>query len=160
MYCPSCGTELVQEMSYCNRCGANLKPVLNQAGVPSTRLVGATWAISVAVAAITLGGFAMVFTLIMALVSRGVRFTEAGMALIFAALMIILAIDWLLIRQLSRVIGKSQSSGDTDEKASKGNLTEKPVAQLGAPRDAPVSSVTENTTRAFEPVYRERDTQR
>ena len=27
MYCPSCGATLIQEMNYCNRCGANLNVI-------------------------------------------------------------------------------------------------------------------------------------
>ena len=158
MYCPSCGTELLQETSYCNRCGANLKPISNQTAVPPAKSVGAAWAISAAVAAITLGGFAMIFGLVMALIDRGINLSEGGLALIFSALLVILTIDWLLIRQLTRFLGKSQSSVDT-ERPDKRSLSEKPLPQLAAPR-APASSVTDHTTRTFEPVYRERDTPR
>src|SRR4029450_11205275 len=34
MHCPSCGSELTSELSYCNRCGVNLKPLSNQSGAP------------------------------------------------------------------------------------------------------------------------------
>jgi Na+-transporting methylmalonyl-CoA/oxaloacetate decarboxylase gamma subunit len=151
----------MQEMSYCNRCGANLKPLAAQAAAgPPTRLVGATWAISAAVALITLGGFGLIFAMVMALVTRGINLSEGGMALIFAALLAIVAIDWLLLRQLSRVIGRAQSANDAAANAEKRQLSEKPVAELNAPREAPLSSVTDHTTRTFEPIYRERDTQR
>ena len=150
----------MQEMSYCNRCGANLKPLVSQANPPPTRIVGAAWAVSLAVALITLGGFALIFTGVMVMVTRGIRLTDEAMALIFAALLVIVMIDWLLIRQLSRVIGKAKEQSETNEKVvEQRKLVEKPVARIGPPRE-PLQSVTENTTRTFDPVYRERDTQR
>ena len=158
MFCPSCGTELMQEMSYCNRCGANLKPPSNQTAISSTKSVGATGAISIALIAITLGGFGLLFGVIMALISRGFNISEGGQFLIFAALMVILIVDCLLIRQLSRLLTKPETSPDA-KRAEKRILVEKPAPQLAAQRERP-ASVTDHTTRTFEPVYRERDTTR
>lgn len=157
MYCSSCGTELTSELSYCNRCGANLRPVSNQSGVPPAKLVGAAWAISTAVALVTLGGFGMIFGLVMTLITRGINLSPGGMFWISFALLVILAIDWLLVRQLSRVLDMPRLTDATQPK--KPELRENPKQQIGAPRE-PVSSVTENTTRTFEPIHRERDTQR
>jgi len=156
MYCPSCGTEAPEERSYCNRCGANLRPVANQSAGPPARSVGATWAISMAVAAVTLVGFASIFSLVMALVTRGIKLSEGGMALVSFALLVILAIDWLLIRQLPHLTAKRQAPDEAADTAPKRTLSEKPVAQIPAPRE-PATSVTEHTTRTFEPVHRDRD---
>jgi hypothetical protein len=158
MYCPSCGTELTQELSYCNRCGANLKPISNQSAAPPTKLVGMAWAISVAIALVTLGGFGMIFALVLAIIARGIDISAGGMVLIFFSLLVILAVAWLLVRQLSRVLDIAQLVGDTSE-AKKPKLEEKPVQQLGTPSQ-PVSSLTEHTTRTFEPMHRKRETQR
>lgn len=161
MYCSSCGAEVSEEMSYCNRCGAKLKPVSEQVAVPqpARSSVGAAWAISAAVAAITLGGFALIFSLVMVMVTRGIDLKEGGLALIFSALLVILAINWLFLRQLTRLTGRSQAPDEAPAKPEKRKLSEKPspVPQLAAPRE-PVSSVTEHTTRTFDPVYRERET--
>lgn len=157
MYCPSCGSELTSELSYCNRCGANLKPPANHSGQPA-KLVGAAWAISIAVVLVTLGGFGMLSGLVKALISNGVNLSGGGMVLIVFCLLIILAIAALLVRQLSRVLDVAQLwGGATQSKQPK--LNEKPVQQIGAPRE-PVSSVTDHTTRIFEPVHKDRDTQR
>jgi hypothetical protein len=158
MYCPSCGTELAPELSYCKRCGANLKPISSQSGVPPPKLVGAAWAISMAVALVTLGGFGMIFGLVMTLITRGINLSPSGMFWISFSLLVILAIDWLLVRQLSRVLDMPQLSADATQ-AKKPKLSEEPMQQIDAPRE-PASSVTEHTTRAFEPIHRERDTQR
>ncbi len=158
MYCPSCGSELTSELLYCNRCGANLKPLSNQSGVPASKLVGATWAISTAVVLVTLGGFGMMFKLVMALISNGINLSGGGMVLIVFSLLIILAVASLLVRQLSRVLDISQVLGDaTQQKQPK--LSGKPVQQISAPRE-PVPSVTEHTTQIFEPISKDRDTQR
>jgi hypothetical protein len=159
MYCSSCGAEVLGEMSYCNRCGANLKPAANQTAQPQARSVGAAWAVSAAVGAITLGGFALIFALVMTLVSRGIKLEEGWLVLIIAALMTILVIDWLLIRQLPGLLGRAQAAGETGQSKEKHSLSEKPVPQIAAPLP-PLSSVTDHTTRTFDPVYRERDTQR
>jgi hypothetical protein len=158
MYCPSCGTELASELSYCNRCGANVKPISSQSGVPPRKLVGVAWAISIAVALITLGGFGMIFTLVMALIARGISLSSSGMFWISFSLLVILAIDWLLVRQLSRVLDMPQLPADAAQ-PKKSKLSQEPKRQIDAPPE-PVSSVTEHTTRAFEPIHRERNTQR
>jgi hypothetical protein len=158
MYCPTCGIELTQELSYCNRCGANLKPLVTQVGVPPTKLVGAAWAISVAIAVVTLGGFGMIFAVVMSLITSGMNLSGGGMVLILFFLLIILAIAWLLTRQLARVLDLPLLSGSVAQQT-KSTLTETPVQQISAPRE-PVSSVTENTTRMFEPTLRDRDTKR
>lgn len=151
MYCPSCGLELTTELSYCNRCGANLKAT-TQAGVPPAKLTGAAWAISAAVALITLGGFGMVFGLVRALITRGINLNEGGMVLIFVTLLIILAIAWMLVKQLSRVIDISQPAGAATPPTAQ-KLSHQSTPQIAAPQE-PVSSVTDHTTRTFEPIHR------
>ena len=163
MYCPSCGTELTQEMSYCNRCGASLKAVTNQQDAPVSKVssTGAAWAISAAVAFITLGGFALMFSLVMTIISRGRELNDHVTAMIIASLAVILIVDWLLIRQLPRLLNLAQARSEKDEtqKHKTLELGVKSRPQI-APSREPVSSVTDHTTRTFEPVYRERDTQR
>ncbi|MEK6336266.1 MAG: hypothetical protein AABM67_15165 [Acidobacteriota bacterium] len=111
-----------------------------------------------AIALVTLGGFGMMFALVMALINRGINLSPSGMFWISFSLLVILAIDWLLVRQLSRVLDMPQLSADVIQ-PKKRELSEKPMPQIGAPRE-PVSSVTEHTTRAFEPLPRKRETQR
>ncbi|MGH9962921.1 MAG: hypothetical protein ACREBC_38360, partial [Pyrinomonadaceae bacterium] len=139
--------ELAQELIYCNRCGANLKPISNHSGVPPAKLVGAAWAISVAVALVTLGGFAMVFGIVLAFVARGLSLSGGGTVLTVLSSLIILAIDWLLLRQLSRVLDMNRLSNDAQRRTPK--LGEMALPQIGEPRE-PASSVTEHTTRNFE----------
>ena len=160
MYCPSCGAELNSELVYCNRCGANLRPTSNHSATPG-KIVGVAWAISTAVVLVTLGGFGLMFALAMSLISRGISLSGGGMALIAIFLLVILAVAWLLIRQLSRVLDISElTGGATHSKTSaQPALSDKPIQQISAPRE-PFTSVTDHTTRVFEPIHKERDTQR
>ena len=156
MFCPSCGAEQNQTLSYCNRCGANLKPI--ESGVPPAKLVSAAWAVSLAVAFITLGGFGMIFGLVFALITRGMLLSTGGIGLVILSSLIILAIDWLLIRQLSRVLDLPRATIDSTA-AQLEALGGKAATPIAAPPQ-PVSSVTDNTTRTLEPVVRDRNTQR
>src|SRR5687767_7099762 len=156
MFCPSCGAEQNQKLSYCNRCGANLKP--NESGVPPAKLVSAAWAVSLAVAFVTLGGFGMIFGLVFTLINRGMSLSGGGIGLVILSSLIILAIDWLLIRQLSRVLDLPRAARETAT-VSQTALDEDSPTLLAAPHQ-PVSSITDRTTRTFEPLVRERDTKR
>ena len=165
MYCQSCGAEVSEGMSYCNRCGAKLKPVSDEVAVVSSQppvkvTNAAAWAMAAAVALITIIGFGLVFSLVMVFVERGLSLEEGRLAVIMTMMFSVLLIDWLLLRQFTRLTsGKAQAADDAPAKPEKLKLSGKPAAlpQLAAPRE-PVASVTENTTRTFDPVYRERET--
>jgi hypothetical protein len=154
-------------MSYCNRCGAKLKPVSEELAVvssspPVKASAGAAWAMAAAVALITIVGFGLAFSLVMVFVERGLTLDEGRLAVVMATLVSVLLVDWLLLRQFTRLMsGKTQAKDDdAPAKPEKRKLAEKPsaaVPQLAAPRE-PVASVTEHTTRTFDTVYRERET--
>lgn len=143
-----------------------MKPVSEEVAVVSSSLppvkvsAGAAWAMAAAVALITIVGFGLAFSLVMAFVSKGLSLDEGRLAVIMTTLVSIVLIDWLLLRQFSRLMsGKSQAADDAAAKPEKRKLSAKPAAapQLAAPRE-PAASVTENTTRTFKPVYRDRGT--
>jgi len=159
MFCPSCGTELTSELVYCNRCGANLRSRSSQTEA-SGKMVGMTWAISSAVVLVALAGFGLIFALAMTLISSGINLSDGGIALIVFFLLIVLAIVWLLTRQLARVLDIAKLLGEEPSSTTASPaLSERPFPQISAPRE-PVSSVTENTTRTFEPISKQRDIQR
>jgi hypothetical protein len=165
MYCQACGAEVSEGMSFCNRCGAKLKPVSEEVAVASSQppakvTNGAAWAMAAAVALITIIGFGLIFSLVMVFVEKGLSIDEGRLAVIMTMLFSVLLIDWLLLRQFTRLTSaKAQAAEDAPAKPEKRKLSGKPsaVPQLAAPR-GPVASVTENTTRTFEPAYRERET--
>ncbi len=75
MFCPSCGAEQNQTLSYCNRCGANLKPI--ESGVPPAKLVARPGLSHWRLRCVTLGGFGMIFGLVFALINRGMSLYTA-----------------------------------------------------------------------------------
>ena len=155
MHCPSCGSELTSELSYCNRCGANLKALLNQSGGRPPKLVGAAWAISMAVVLVTLGGFGMMFGMVMALITHGISLSGGGIILIVFALLIILVIASLLVRQLSRVLSFSDLLLSAAPRSNQSTVSQKPQQQIGTHlREHPLS-VTEHTTHVLEPITRD-----
>lgn len=164
MYCPSCGNAVSESLKYCNRCGASLGAGEGEAGVPLAGLTGPAWAISLATVFITLGGLAMLFVLALQLIYRGSDLTPAGGIMTLAFLAVIAAVDWMLIRQLARVIdvyraggGRAAAKPRADAAQGPAELTERQPARLDAPRE-PLGSVTDQTTRTLEHAPRERDT--
>src|SRR6266852_15309 len=145
MFCPSCGTEYAIGLPYCNRCGANLGGMVAPQTEPAViNVTKPTLIISVTLAVLTLGGFAGLIegARALSMTLRGEN-NDPLIALIVFGMITILTVDIFLIRQLSRVITAALSS--TVQPQLKRPIT----ARL---EQAP--SVTEHTTRFFEPVYR------
>ena len=152
MYCSSCGVAVTPGLSYCNYCGEKLsgaKPgsVIKSPEVKPESLVGA-----------------MVFTFVFGLgaitvlmgVMKAVLRLEAGVVLAFAlvSFLIMLSLEAVFIRLLLRRKRGAEEAGDTVRL--KGQATRELDAgqARGLPEHMP--SVTEHTTRAFDPTYPER----
>ena len=155
MYCPSCGSETTASLNYCNRCGANLSsPLLAPVEVAPINLTKPLLIFAAVLLLVTLGGFA-------AIISGTIEMVQSGAGSVSPAIPIfgmptILTIDILLIRQLSKIINAALSPRRLQ--------TQQPLPQaqsdprFSRPTTArlePGASVTENTTRFFDPVYRE-----
>jgi hypothetical protein len=151
MYCPSCGTEVTKELNYCNRCGANLNPATSMVEQPvrHVSMNGPFWAMALMIVI----GLGIIFASLNDLAKKEIHpaaLTWLGIAG-FATLLSVVSI---LMHHLSRMSGQPQT-----ERQSRRKRAEKEVvrpAQLPPTRMEPVPSVTENTTRTFEPVERRR----
>lgn len=158
MYCPSCGLQMTQELRYCPRCGANLSaPAPTDA---PKNIVGPIWAVSLAVTLITLAGLGLLFAFSIVVVTRGAPLWGSVLGLLMFFLLGVLGIDVLLIRQLSRLLdiyNRTDTQPHRDAQGNRNELNERGMPQLEAIREPP-SSVTEHTTRTFEPIPRERQT--
>lgn len=155
MYCPSCGLQQTQDLRYCPRCGANLSPVSQE---KPPRLVGPIWAVSLAVTLITLTGFGFIFTFAMALITRNIPLSGGLFLLISFFLFVVLAIAGLLVRQLSRLLSLyHQTGGPSAPKSQPSELAARETPRLEATSEPPLS-VTESTTRAFEPLPKGKQT--
>jgi hypothetical protein len=151
MYCSSCGTEVTKELNYCNRCGANLNPTPNVSEQP-TRVVsmnGPIWAIAL-MAVIGLG---IVFSGVSHLADKNIH-PAVLIWMALGGLGMIVGVAALFLRQLSHM-NTALKSVEKPAPRKKANIKEARPAQLPPSRIEPVPSVTENTTRTFEPIYRE-----
>jgi predicted amidophosphoribosyltransferase len=152
MYCPSCGVNVTPGSSYCNYCGEKLS------GAKSDRIIK-----SPEVRPETLVGamvFAFVFglgaiTLLMGMMKAVLRL-EVGVILAFALLsfLILLSLEGVFIRLLLRRKRGAEEAGDTVQL--KGQATRELDAAQRRVLPEPMASVTEHTTRAFDPIYTEK----
>ncbi len=156
MYCPSCGTEYTIELKYCNRCGANLniglttqpEPVIVNVTKPAL-IIGTT------IVLLTLGGFGGLIGGAVGL-AQVVHGNDPLMAMILFGMLTIMIVDIFLVRLLTRIVNTSLSANTQPQPRRPSALAnpsmthspQSPAARLmqGVP------SVTEGTTRFFEPA--------
>ncbi|HLG16786.1 MAG TPA: hypothetical protein VJH03_20130 [Blastocatellia bacterium] len=152
MYCPVCGAESTQGLNYCKRCGASLGlPISAPEPKPAANFTRLTVALSLPslVGALGLTGL---FVTAAELGSRiDPRFLVATIAFEGATVVgVVLTLAWLLLR----LSGLPQPAIRQREIISPAAMNDRP-AEL-APKPAVMPSVTEHTTRNFEPA-RNRD---
>ena len=147
MFCSSCGLEATLDVNFCKRCGRVLSPQV--AAPPITyNLTGPSWAMAVAL-------MVMVGTIFGAVVKLA-RLNVSAVALtwmVIVGLGSLIALVAMIFRQLARMTQVNQQKiiQPTSTPPIAGELYN---ARPGAlPEHMP--SVTEHTTRAFEPAYRE-----
>ena len=152
MYCSSCGGAVAQGRSYCNHCGAKLggakgDDVVKSSEVKPELLVSAM-----------VGGFVLGLGAIAVLI--GMLKAVAGfdlpilLAVTMLSFLLLLVVEGVIIGLLLKGRRRAKAAGDT------GRLKEPASRELGEAQarvlPEPVPSVTEHTTRKFEPVYSER----
>ncbi len=155
MFCASCGQALLQDLSYCNRCGAELKS--NDTLVLHKKPAGLAYVLSFGFllsVGLTLGGIALVITLATELFRQGFP-QQSATALAFFGLLLVLASVGILGRQLSRLVGAYLEREVITEKKKERPSFLPPVSHLRAAEDY-IPSVTEQTTRTFEPSFKEK----
>jgi hypothetical protein len=153
MYCSSCGTAVTQSLSYCNRCGAKLGGtehggLIQSPGPKPEFLVGAMMSVFT---------FGLIAIAGLMAVIRGLPGFDFGriMAVMLLCFLIMVSVEvvfaWLLLRR--RGVAKDANSADVLKEQRTTN--ELDAARARALPD-PVPSVTESTTRLFEPASVER----
>ena len=153
MYCSACGTAVAQGLSYCNYCGAKLNGAKGDNVTESTEVHPALLV------------SAMVLLFIFGLMAIGVLIVAMketvgfDLRIIFAvtvfSLMLLLGVEGALIRLLFKSKRGAKDVGDIERL--KGQTTQElGEAQEGRVLPQPVPSVTDHTTRSFEPIYSER----
>src|SRR5258708_7017625 len=149
MYCSTCGAESNQPLQYCKRCGSNI----GTGGSPAaSRPRGLVWIVAFAIAMIMgvpMGGIAVVFDRIPELLEKGFPLWFL-MTLALASLVMVTGAMAQLGRLLSPLLRAYLQSSPGDERK-KAELSGRAPAQIVA-HPAAVGSVTEDTTRIFDPL--------
>jgi len=150
MYCSSCGVAVTQGLTYCNYCGAKLNYADSGDKPPEIRPGGL---VTMMVATFIMGLF--VITIFMGVMKTVLHF-EYGPLVAFTMLgfLIMLLLEGIFIRLLFRPLKHRDSEPRNTFQNNRGS-TKELEAQSRMPLE-PIASVTENTTRAFDPVYSER----
>ena len=154
MYCPSCGNEIAVELKYCNRCGANLSlPVSNSqlVQVPPVKL---------AVPSVVLGATIILGLLIITVGAAQMAIVGVPpVAVVWLALFgaaTLFGCTAMMIRFWTKLISLQRESITTSQVIRPpAQMVERPPTPQLPPRFDSVTSVTENTTRTFSPVYSE-----
>jgi hypothetical protein len=146
MYCAACGTPLAPGLSFCNRCGTNLKG-------PADSKTGAITAFLTAITLIGMTGLGIMFAGALLLKNQAnLHEGLVGFFMLFTFLSLAI-IEIALIRQMSRF------TKSTDQKPAEmpSQFVAPPELRRGQQRTLaePVSSVTENTTRTLEYIRNE-----
>ena len=146
MYCANCGTPRTQGLSYCNRCGTDLRE-----RVESTN----TKAIAAFLTAITvLGVSGLVVMLAGAMMLRkeaNLSQELIGVFMLFTFLIVCIA-EIMLFRSLSKLSGSTERKNSLPAPSPTQHDLRLPQ---GTPLGEPVGSVTDNTTRTLEYAPRE-----
>ena len=151
MYCQTCGTQMAPVLSYCPRCGAgqSLTKISDAGGaslpISPDSLIWAIVVSTVVVLGLMLGG-------LIALKGNGVEEAMIWTFVSFCFLALI-GVDAMFLRLLRGLRGSAERrENDTNrlKEIAPRQLAETPGHALGAA----VPSVTEHTTRTFEPALR------
>jgi hypothetical protein len=148
MFCSTCGVSVAQGLSYCNYCGASLKSDNDDAGHsirPEALIFG-----MLATFVFGSGALAVLMT-----VMKKTLELESGQVIAFALLpfLVILLLEVVFIRLL---LARNKPR---KEKREQTLSQSRPTSELDAAQGGMLSSptsVTEGTTRAFEPVTTKR----
>jgi hypothetical protein len=142
MYCSSCGTEVTTGLSYCNRCGTTLLARDRSAtGPPQVPFEPLVWAI----VSVTLAGLGAVIGL-MAVMHEVLKFNDVLIiAFSIVSLLLILGVDSVLVWLLMRVVRAGIPTKPKGPAAIESYMAPMPLLV------EPPPSVTEHTTRAFDP---------
>jgi uncharacterized protein (DUF983 family) len=150
MYCSSCGVAVTQGLPYCNYCGAKLDSG-DKGDKPTDIRPGGL--VTMMVATFIMGLF--VITIFMGVMKSVLHF-EYGPLVAFTMLsfLIMLLLEGIFIRLLFRPLKRRDSEARNTLQNNRAS-TKELEAQSRVPLE-PIASITENTTRAFDPVYSER----
>ena len=149
MYCPSCGAAVARGLSYCNHCGAKLGGA-EGGSAPEPPGVKPELVVS-SMVALFIFGLGAIAVLVGVLKQVAGFDTPALLAVTLFSLVLMLAVEGVLIGLLLRGGRGAKGVGDTGRP--KGQTTKELGEAHVRALPGHVPSVTEHTTRAFEPAH-------
>jgi hypothetical protein len=148
MYCSTCGAALAQGLSYCNRCGARAGATAGgDAGRPRPESLVS------AIAFVFVVGMGAYIGLMAVMKHFGFNdgLTNGFTMMVFLLMVAIEAVFvWMLLS------GRRAAEGVREAERLKEQTTQELEGASPRALPDPLPSVTEHTTRTFEPAYRER----
>ncbi len=152
MYCSSCGVAVTTNLTYCNHCGAKINSEKSDTLAKTTEIRYDSFIMSAMVGLFVLGLVAISILLGVMKTALGFDFGPLiGFA--FLSFFLLVGIEGILISRLFRRRRGQQESVDSSEATA--HVTKELEAQSRG-FGAPVSSVTDHTTRTLDPVYSDR----
>ena len=152
MYCSTCGVAVTQNLTYCNYCGATLGGAQGENG-PRYPEVKPELLVS-AMTGLFILGLAAITVLIGVIRTTLDLPVERVLAVALVPFLLLLLIEGVFLRLLFR------RKHGTQEAANAARTTGQATKELDAAQarglPEPITSVTEHTTRAFDPIYTER----
>jgi hypothetical protein len=153
MYCPNCGDQTTQGLKYCKRCGAGLStstiPIEEKASIGKAMGV-----MLFLVALVSIAGFIALFATVYNLGERSTFDMRALVAIMAFGGATVVGVVGLLVWLLLRLTTGYRPVAHHEQE--KPGVREYVVQQLPPPPIS-TSSVTEHTTRNFDPsLYREK----
>jgi hypothetical protein len=152
VYCSSCGGNVLQQLTYCNHCGSKLNLAKREAEITHVHDVSPeslVWAIL----SVFIGGMGVIIGL-MAVMKNVLHFNMTLIVVI--SLLCFLMMSVIETVFIWRFIGH-RHSGEQGGPAKLGENTRQELGAVQAKALAePRESVTDHTTRSFEPVYTKR----
>ena len=156
MYCSACGVTVAQGLSFCKHCGAKLGVERGDDLVRYSEMRAESFLILLMVMGFILGLGAI--TVLMAVMKNGLDF-EAPQVIPFAIMSFVLLflLEGMLVWRLMRRDRHAKTASSAPAPPSEQTTKELDAARARALSEGvPPPSVTEHTTRAFEPAYTER----
>ncbi len=151
MYCSTCGVAVTPGLSYCNYCGAKLSAAQDDSdGGPGEVKPGLLVSAMSALFIFGLVGITMMMGMMKVVMELPV---ERVLAFALVPFLLLLVLEGVFMRLLLRSKRRDDS---VDAVRLKGSATRELDAGQARALPEPKSSVTEHTTRAFDPAYTER----
>ncbi len=152
MYCSSCGVAIAANLTYCNHCGAKVNSEKTDTLAKTTEIRYDSFIMSAMVGLFVLGLVAISILLGVMKTALGFDFGPL-VAFAFLSFFLLVGLEGILISRLFRRKRGQPRSVESSEATA--HITKELEAHSHG-FGAPVSSVTDHTTRTLDPVYTDR----